>query len=807
MITRRERGSGAKQECESRCVDVPAAIFSLRQLFIAVLLTGFMLPGVNASAQATGFRDFSFANSDGFRAPTGSKPESKVWFNDGNWWAVLFNPDLHGSDIYRLDASSQTWTDTGTPVDDRPTAKSDTLWDQSSGKLYLVSNLHDNSAGPSSDPTVWGRLYRFSYDAGSRGYSLDSGFPVTVTKGTEETLTLAKDSSGMLWVAYVESGKVMVNHSNGSDNVWGAPFVLPVGATARATTSDDIAAVIAFGGNQIGVFWSNQNSDNDYFAIHQDGASATMWLPQEIAIGSGVNCTGACADDHINIKADSTGRIYVATKTSFTGKTQPLVNLLMRDVDGDWWRMTYSTYAFSNTRGIVVLDEPDDRLYFFVTSSEAGGKIDYKVTSMSNPSFTDGDGNIFLGLASDTHIANPTTSKQNATGSSGVLVMASDDTSNYYVHNFLDLGAAKPPTVSSFSPASGGAGTQVLVAGTGFDGSASVKFNGVSASSSVNSSTQITATLPANATSGPIGVTTTAGTATSADSFTVTGSTSPAPVVTGFSPAQGAIGAAIMISGSNFTGANGVTFNTTVTSKFTVNNDGSIIVTVPTGATTGPISVTTPLGGTGTSSGSFTVNASTRLKDMTFENASVLDPVNGFDAKTGTVNLETSSPIKGADSISVSSASSYGQENYTPSDEIFASLYLRFATIPAGQIRVVRIADRGTTVGVLTLEAGGKLSLRNFTTNLGSTATALKPGTLYRIGLHQKRGSGSNGILEGFVASSDNSFGAPFASSSTQTFTTQADSVQIGATTAVGGDVTVDDVRLDSGSMPGPSLP
>jgi len=67
--------------------------------------------------------------------------------------------------------------------------------------------------------------------------------------------------------------------------------------------------------------------------------------------------------------------------------------------------------------------------------------------------------------------------------------------------------------------------------------------------------------------------------------------------------------------------------------------------------------------------------------------------------------------------------------------------------------------------------------------------------------------SGSNGVLEGFVATGDANFGAAFALSDTQTFTTQADSVPMGGTTGIVGSFTVDDVRLDTGAMPVPMLP
>jgi hypothetical protein len=78
------------------------------------------------------------------------------------------------------------------------------------------------------------------------------------------------------------------------------------------------------------------------------------------------------------------------------------------------------------------------------------------------------------------------------------------------------------------------------------------------------------------------------------------------PSVTSFNPTTGSAGASVNISGSNFNGATAVTFNGTAVTSFTVNSNTLITSTVPTGATTGPIAVTTPLG-TGISSTNFTV--------------------------------------------------------------------------------------------------------------------------------------------------------------------------------------------------------
>ncbi|PYS03977.1 MAG: hypothetical protein DMG16_04080, partial [Acidobacteria bacterium] len=96
-----------------------------------------------------------------------------------------------------------------------------------------------------------------------------------------------------------------------------------------------------------------------------------------------------------------------------------------------------------------------------------------------------------------------------------------------------------PPTITSFAPASGSAGTNVTISGTNLTGATAVQFNGVSANFTVNSATAIQATVPANATSGPISVTTPAGMAISGSSFTVINP----PTITSFTPTMGPAGA------------------------------------------------------------------------------------------------------------------------------------------------------------------------------------------------------------------------------------------------------------------------
>jgi photosystem II stability/assembly factor-like uncharacterized protein len=77
------------------------------------------------------------------------------------------------------------------------------------------------------------------------------------------------------------------------------------------------------------------------------------------------------------------------------------------------------------------------------------------------------------------------------------------------------------PAISSFSPTSGVAGNQITINGSNFTGASTVLFNGISATFNVVSSSQITAIVPASATTGKIKVATTGGTAESPSDFTV----------------------------------------------------------------------------------------------------------------------------------------------------------------------------------------------------------------------------------------------------------------------------------------------
>jgi PKD repeat protein len=439
-------------------------IFLSTCLILAGLLVVWVSPASASDPVEKGYRDHDYGGSDCNSTPTGEKPESKLWYNDGIWWGSLCNPDENDNHIYRLDFATQSWLDTGTVLDTRAGTKADALWDEASQKLSLVSHIFTNNGRPSNAFSQQGHLFRYSYNSGSKSYSLDSGFPVSVTGGRSETLTLAKDSTGRLWVTYVEDEKVFVNHSTTNDSTWRTPYTLPVASTALNVTDDDISSVISFDDDKIGVMWSNENQMKFYFAVHQDGAADNIWQVDAADL-PGLPCSGACGDDHINLKTDSSGRIFAAVKTSLEEDPDPLVMLLVRNVNGTWNSHVFGTELHRHTRPIVMLDEENDVLYMFATSPETNGKIYYKSTDVDNINFPAGLGTLFISSTTETRINNPTSTKQNVNGETDLVVMASEGFTFDYFHNYLDLPSATtpPPPAANFSgtPTSGIAPLQV----------------------------------------------------------------------------------------------------------------------------------------------------------------------------------------------------------------------------------------------------------------------------------------------------------------------------------------------------------
>jgi YD repeat-containing protein len=169
------------------------------------------------------------------------------------------------------------------------------------------------------------------------------------------------------------------------------------------------------------------------------------------------------------------------------------------------------------------------------------------------------------------------------------------------VGNIVSIARITPTQVSilSFSPENGPVGTAVTINGTGFSTTASqntVTFNGVAATVSTSTSTQLQVTVPA-ATTGVIAVTSPNGSGTSLANFTVTPDIG-APTITSFSPTSGVAGTTVTVTGTDFD-------PTPANDKLRLNGDPAmvtsavpttLVTTVPTATASGHFTLYTPAG-------------------------------------------------------------------------------------------------------------------------------------------------------------------------------------------------------------------
>jgi hypothetical protein len=254
------------------------------------------------------------------------------------------------------------------------------------------------------------------------------------------------------------------------------------------------------------------------------------------------------------------------------------------------------------------------------------------------------------------------------------------------------------PVISSFSPTSGPANTNVTITGSNFNGITAVSFGGVAASSFViNSSTSINAKV-GNGASGNVVVTNASGTGTLAG-FTFINST---PTITSFTPNTGKTGQVVTITGTNFTGATSVSFGGTAASSFSVVSATSITATVGSG-TSGNVSVTTA-SGTGT------------LAGFTYLPPPAISSFSPTSASTGQTVTITGTNFTGATSVSFGgiAASSFTVVSGTSITAVVGS----GAT---GSVLVTTANGTGTRAGFTYLTVNPAPTITSFTPNTGKT--------------------------------------------------------------------------------------
>jgi len=392
-----------------------------------VLADGSSPPASPAEAQvAVGFRFPSTLSS----SPTADEVQSKLWFNDDTWWGVLIESSTAEMHLYRLDSESQSWVDTGTLIDERSDSRADVLWD--GVHLFIASG------GDTSTAADHVRVRRYSYDPETGTYSLDQGFPVQLSDIGVRSLTIAKDTAGVVWVSYITGGQIWITSTGANDASWGAPFALPVAGTS---VGPDVAVLVAHG-PRMGLVWTNQAEGAVFFTSHPDGEAPSAWDPTTTVLHGTQQ-----ADNHITARSldgPDGPSLFVAVKTSLDvlpdrQPTDPQMLLLELRPEGTWRSHVFGRLEDRHTRPLLLIDEEARELYLFAVSPFGNGSVYYKRTSADMIDFRPGKGIPFLQMSDRPDITSPTSTKQNLNAASGMVVMAADLDTEHYIHGVLSL--------------------------------------------------------------------------------------------------------------------------------------------------------------------------------------------------------------------------------------------------------------------------------------------------------------------------------------------------------------------------------
>lgn len=304
------------------------------------------------------------------------------------------------------------------------------------------------------------------------------------------------------------------------------------------------------------------------------------------------------------------------------------------------------------------------------------------------------------------------------------------------------------PIVYGLSPVYGSPGTSVTISGANFgatQGSSTVTFNGAAATPTSWSNTSIVVAAPAGVTTGSVIVT--VGGVSSSNGLTLSTFTAT-PVITSLSPASGPVGTSVTISGANFGANNGnsyVIFNGTGATPTSWSNT-SIVVPVPSGATTGSVVVQVPsslVRGPIISNGvNFTVGSGS-----TTPNISSLSPTSGAVGAAVTVNGTNFGSTQGSSTVTFNGTSA------TPTSWSATSIVV---PVPSGAtsgnvvVSVGGVASNGVSFSVTSGGGGGGTNfLDNATATLDVAGSIGQWTSWYSTSISQSAAAAQGGTADG----------------------------------------------------------
>jgi len=339
--------------------------------------------------------------------------------------------------------------------------------------------------------------------------------------GEDVPAAIACDASGIYVTGRSGGSFTTIKYDFNGVQQWVRNYNGGFGSDSPAALILDAAGNLYVTGQSTGA-----GTNADYATIKYDAAGTQQWVrrydgpttvfasdyDRAVALavdGNGnVFVTGNSSDDFATVKYDAVGTELWVRRYNGPAAGGDWANAIAVDASGNSY-VTGSSYGNSTTQ------------YDFATLSyDPSGSVRWTERYNGPGNFYDTPYSIAVHSSGNVYVS----------GSSGGNGTGLD----YTTIKYAPAASVPPPTIASFTPASGTVGTVVTVTGTNFVGVSAVTFNLTPASYTVVSSTQIQATVPAGASAGRIRVTTAAGAATSGSDFTVTAP--PPPTTLTFTP-------------------------------------------------------------------------------------------------------------------------------------------------------------------------------------------------------------------------------------------------------------------------------
>jgi PKD repeat protein len=646
--------------------------------------------------------------------PTATKPESKLWFAHGSWWAAMASLATGGYSIHRLDRSTATWIDTGVALDPRGASQADVLWN---GTHLLVASHPVALSSTTTSALEPARLFRYSWTG--TAWAPDAGFPVQITGTSTESLVVDQSADGRLWATWTLGRRLYVARTTGSADAEAVSFgtasipqmanLAPADSVTATTLEADDISTIAAGNGALTLAWSNQLAGTTWAARSTDDGET--WSATPVVSGP------LMSDDHLSLRTlpgDPAQRVVLVLKTSRNDQVLPvatdpyLVAAVYTPSSSAWTTATVATVGDSITRPIAVVEPATDELHVFYTAPATAGLLAfegsvYERTAPLSTLVFPAVGTPVLRDVADATMNNTTSSKQPVTDDSGVVVLASTRTTPRYW--FADTGPRlPPPPVAGFtaSTASGTAPVEVAFTDTSTGSATSWSWDfGDGTTSSEQSPTH---TFAAEGTFTVTLTATNAGGSSTATSSVVV--VAPAPVASfGASAVAGTTPLDVAFTDTS-TGSptswswdfgDGAT-STEQSPTHTFATDGSYTVTLTATTSGGSSTASTVVVTSPPSIASFATTPAAGTLDVAFADASTGSPMSwSWDFGDGTISTEQSPThaytAAGTYDVSLTVVNAQGSTSTAE------------AQVVAGSAPVAALAVRQASAGALAVEA------------------------------------------------------------------------------------------------------